>query len=397
MDWRDTPEQAAWRNEVREFVETELPSEFRELDSLGEDAYFQRPGSPLAGAFDRWRGALAGRGWIAAHWPKEYGGAGLGPLDQFILAQEFAEARAPQLGGSGVMMLGPTLITHGTEEQKQEHLPRILDGSVQWCQGYSEPGSGSDLASLQTRAVRDGDDFVVNGQKIWTSGAHLSDWMFLLTRTDPDAPKHRGITYMLLDMKTPGIEVRPLVNMGNEHGFNEVFFDDVRIPAANAVGDIDRGWYVGATTLDFERSMIGQATGQRQTVERYLGWLREHRTEMPATDYTAAHRQWAERWIEVAVATQLSYRTISMQAAGEIPNSEASIAKLFNSEMSQRIAATATKMLGLWGGVMDGDQAPLGATAAKSYIGSVASTIAGGTSEIQRGIIATRGLGLPRG
>jgi alkylation response protein AidB-like acyl-CoA dehydrogenase len=397
MDWRDTAEQAAWRNEVRGFVEAELPKEFRGVDSLGEDAFFRRPDSPLADAFDRWRDALAGRGWIASHWPKEYGGAGLSPIDQFILAQEFAEARAPQLGGSGVMMLGPTIITHGNKEQKQEHLPRILDGTAQWCQGYSEPGSGSDLASLQTRAVRDGDDFVVNGQKIWTSGAHLANWMFLLTRTDPDAPKHRGITYMLLDMRTPGITVRPLVNMGNQHGFNEVFFEDVRIPAANAVGETDRGWYVGATTLDFERSMIGQSTGQRQTVERYLGWLREHRADRPAIDYKAARRQWAERWIEVAVATQLSYRTISMQAAGEIPNSESSVAKLFNSELTQRIAGTAAKMLGMWGEVSDPDRAPLGAIAATSYISSVSSTIAGGTSEIQRGIVATRGLGLPRG
>jgi alkylation response protein AidB-like acyl-CoA dehydrogenase len=399
MDWKDTPEQAAWRNEVRTFLDQELPGEFKSADALGEDNYFRRrgDGGPLGDAFERWRQALAGRGWIAPHWPKEYGGAGLSPIEQFIMNQEFAEARAPQLGGSGVMMLGPTLITHGNEQQKKEHLPRILDGTVQWCQGYSEPGSGSDLASLQTRAVRDGDDFVLNGQKIWTSGAHTSDWMFLLARTDPDAPKHRGITYLLMDMKSPGVTVRPLVNMANQHHFNEVFFEDVRVPVANAVGEINRGWYVGATTLDFERSSIGQATGQRQNVERYLIWMKDHRAGIAPVDYEAARIQWADRWIEVATATQLSYRTISMQAKGLIPNSESSIAKLYNTELSQRIARTATKMLGMWGGIIDRNAAPLRGAAPMAYLATVPSTIAGGTSEIQRNIIATRGLGLPRG
>ena len=301
------------------------------------------------------------------------------------------------LGGAGVMMLGPTLVTHGTEEQKKEHLPRILDGTVEWCQGYSEPGSGSDLASLQTRAVRDGDDFVINGQKIWTSGAHMSDWMFVLTRTDPDAPKHRGITYLLMDMKSPGVTVRPLVNMAGAHHFNEVFFEDVRVPVANAVGDINRGWYIGATTLDFERSSIGQSTGQRQNVEKYLSWMREHKTQMAPTDHEAARTEWADRWIEVTTAMQLSYRTISMQAKGLIPNSESSIAKLYNTELSQRIARTATKMLGMWGGVTDRERAPLAGVAPMSYLSTVPSTIAGGTSEIMRNIVATRGLGMPRG
>ena len=399
MDWRDTPEQAQWRTEVRSFLKNELPEVFKTTDPNSEDNYFRRrgDGSAIGEGFETWRKSLATRGWIAPHWPKEYGGAGLSSLEQFIMNQEFAEAKAPMLGGSGVMMLGPTLITHGTEDQKKEHLPRILDGTVQWCQGYSEPGSGSDLASLQTRAVRDGDDFVINGQKIWTSGAHTSDWMFVLTRTDPDAPKHRGITYLLMDMKSAGVTVRPLVNMAGAHHFNEVFFEDVRVPVANAVGDINRGWYIGATTLDFERSSIGQSTGQRQNVEKYLSWMREHKAEMAPSDYEAARTQWADRWIEVTTAMQLSYRTISMQAKGLIPNSESSIAKLYNTELSQRIARTATKMLGMWGGVTDRERAPLAGVAPMSYLSTVPSTIAGGTSEIMRNIVATRGLGMPRG
>ena len=262
-------------------------------------------------------------------------------------------------------------------------------------QGYSEPGSGSDLASLQTRAVRDGDDFVVNGQKIWTSGAHQADWCFALTRSDPDAPKHRGITYLLIDMKTPGITVRPLVNMASQHHFNEVFFEDVRVPVSNVLGEVNRGWYVGTTTLDFERSSIGNSIGQRQSVERQLTWLRAHKAEIAPTDYESVRLQWADRWIEVQTATQLAYRVISMQAAGLIPNYESSIAKLYNTELSQRIGKSALKMLGMWGGIVD-RAAPLHGSVAVGYLGGVSATIAGGTSEIQRNIIATRGLGLPR-
>jgi len=388
MDFRDTEAQSNWRNEVRAVLERDLPAALR-----GRTFGFTRPEeSP---ALNQWRGAMASRGWIASAWPKEYGGAGLSPLDQFILNEEFAEAGAPALGGLGVMMLGPTLITHGTPEQKQEHLPRILRGEANWCQGYSEPGSGSDLASLQTRAVRDGDEFVLNGQKIWTSGAHEADWCFCLARTDPDAPKHRGITYFLVDMKTPGITVRPLVNMANQHHFNEVFFEDVRVPVRNVVGEINRGWYVGTTTLDFERSSIGSAVGARQSVERYLSWMRGNKAAFTGSESKAVAQQWVERWIEVGISTLLARRVISMQVNGQIPNSEASVAKLYSSELNQRIARTAVRMLGMWGTVID-ERAPFKGEVGVGYPDSVSATIAGGTSEIQRNIIATRGLGLPR-
>ena len=386
MDWHDNGQQAAWRARVREF----LGQKPRAL-SAG-DAFARPTPTPENEA---WRKALAAVGWIAPAWPKEYGGAGLTPVEQFILNEEFAEAGAPQFGGISTMMLGPTLITHGTEEQKRQHLPPILRGETFWCQGYSEPGSGSDLASLQTRAVRDGDDFVLNGQKIWTSEAHQADWMFCLARTNPEAPKHRGITYLLVDMRTPGITVRPLINMAGSHSFNEVFFEDVRVPLANVVGEVDRGWYVGTTTLDFERSSIGSAVGSRQQAERALVWLRGQQAHMAGSDYAAVRREWAERWIEVNISRHLAYRIISMQAAGEIPNAEASVAKLYSSELGQRIARTTLRMLGMWGAVAEG-RAPLGGMAAGSYLGSVSHTIAGGTSEIHRNIVATRGLGLPR-
>ena len=388
MDFRDSPAQAEWRVQVQDFLRDYCPQEIRGKFPMGRP----EEEKPL---WEAWRVALAERGWIAPAWPSAYGGAGMKPMDQFILSQEFAEAGAPRLGGLGLMMLGPTLIEHGTEEQKQEHIPGILSGEVEWCQGYSEPGSGSDLASLQTRAVRDGDDYVINGQKIWTSLAHRAHWMFMLARTDPDAPKHRGITYFLLDMKTPGITVRPLVNMTGGHDFNEVFFEDVRVPARNIMGEVNRGWYVGTTTLDFERSSIGTPIGLRQAVERNLNWLREHGDELPPTTYEAVRFEWAERFIEVQTATMLAYRIISMQDAGEIPNSESSIAKLFTTELSQRIARTASHMVGMWGDISD-EKAPLKGMPGVGYVNQVRETIAGGTSEIQRNIIATRGLGLPR-
>ena len=196
--------------------------------------------------------------------------------------EEFAQNRAPPVGGMGTSMVGPTIITHGTEDQKKEHLSRILAGEVQWCQGFSEPGSGSDLASLQTRAVSDGDDYVINGQKIWTSGAQYAHWMFMLARTDPDAPKHKGISYFLLDMKSPGVEVRPLTNLANQNMFNEVFFTDVRVPAKNIVGEVNRGWYVGTTTLDFERSQHRQR-GRAEAAARRAGEVREASTRTTAS------------------------------------------------------------------------------------------------------------------
>jgi len=393
LDFHDTPDQAKWRTEVRDFLKKEASSSLvAESQSTGEGGRAQ-----MGQAMREWRNRLAEKGWIAPAWPKEYGGAGLGVMEQFVMNEEFAEARVANVGGMGTSMIGPTLIIHGNDEQKKEHLSRILRGESRWCQGYSEPGAGSDLAALQTRAVRDGDDFVLNGQKIWTTGAHMSDWMFMLARTDPDAPKHRGITYFLMDMKSPGVTVRPLVNLAGGHIFNEVFFEDVRVPARNVVGEINRGWYIGTTTLDFERSSIGNAVGQRQTLEYYLRYIKEHRADGTVSKAESVRSEFADRWIEAATAKMLSYRVITIQAEGRVPNHEASIAKLFNSELSQRIARSAMKAVGTYGQLTDRDKAPMRGRAAERYMGTLSPTIAGGTSEVQRGIIATRGLGLPRG
>jgi alkylation response protein AidB-like acyl-CoA dehydrogenase len=389
MDFRDTAEEAAFRNEVRAVIVANLP------EGYGTPAYAVSEADEKT-FMDGWKQAMADRSWIAPHWPRQYGGAGLTMTEQFIFNEEMAQQRAPSsLGGSGVQMLGPTLMLYGTEEQKQQFLPPIAKGEIYWCQGYSEPGSGSDLASLQTRAVRDGDEYVINGQKIWTSRAHWSQWMFMLARTDPEAPKHRGISMFLLDMKTPGIHVQPLIDMSDDHYFNQVFFEDVRVPAKNMVGEENRGWYVGATLLDFERSGIGAAIELRNTVDDLVQLAKE--TSASAPGRTGMRYELAERAMEADVSRLISYRIVSMQRAGQVPNHEASMNKAFRSEVQQRLAQTGMKLLGLYGNLKPGSPwTRLRGKLVYAYLNTVAATIRGGTSEIQRNIIAQRGLGMPR-
>ena len=402
MDWSDTPEQAAFRSEVRTFVQSRLPERYRNAAMRHNWQHDRASDAPEEHeAAMTWTAALGERGWVAPHWPQEYGGAGLTSMEQFIFNQEMATAGAPNAASvHGIAMLGPTLIVHGTEEQRKEHLPKILSAEVVWCQGYSEPASGSDLASLQLRAVRDGDDFVLNGQKIWTSGAGTADWTFALARTDPEAAKHRGISFFVADLKTPGISVRPIIDMGGGDELNETFFEDVRVPASNLVGDENRGWYVGMTLLDFERSGISNAVGLQRNIKDLIEAAKGAERGKSRLDTTPTLRgQLADRFVEANVGYQFSLLIISMQTAGQVPNHEASVAKLFMSEREQTTARTGTQVFGLYANLWDPDdpRAPMRARHTRAYVQSIPSTIAGGTSEIQRNIIATRGLGLPRG
>ena len=401
VDFEDTRDEAAFRTEVRRFIAEHAPPNGGRGGQADDGEGAGRGGADAQARQrrDQWRDALVERGWIAPHWPKEYGGAGLSVREQFVLNEELAEAGTANVGGLGVMMLGPTLIIHGTEEQRQEHLSNLLAGKVVWCQGWSEPGAGSDLAAIQARAVRDGDEFVLNGQKIWTTSAHIADNMYMLARTDPDAPKHRGISFFMLDMKAPGVTVRPLAQMTGGSGFNEVFFEDVRVPAKNMVGEENRGWYVGATLTDFERSGVGSSVGTRRRLDELVRMARELPAEQSMLGSNNQLRlTFADCAIDADVALLFSYRIVTLQNRGMVPNYEASMSKLFSSEMGQRISALNIKLFGLYGNLMDRDreEAQRG-TAARGYLQAVASTIAGGTSEIQRNIIATRGLGLPRG
>ncbi|HJM89619.1 MAG TPA: acyl-CoA dehydrogenase family protein [Dehalococcoidia bacterium] len=396
MDWNDNDEQAAFRAEVQGVIQTKLPARYENGGDWEIDRVDER--EEVRQAANDWAAALSEKGWVAPAWPKEYGGAGLSPMEQFIFKAEMALANAPGVGGQGVSQLGPTLIVHGTEEQKAEHLPKILSGEVNWRQGYSEPGAGSDLASLQTRAVRDGDDFVINGQKIWTSGAHRADYLYALVRTDADAPKHRGISFMILDKNTPGLTVRPLIDMSWRHHFNETFFEDVRVPSKNLVGEENRGWYVGMTLLDFERSNITGAISSRRSINTLLDYLGSEEGEAKSNVTESVRGAIADRYIETEVMFNFSFRIISMQNANQIPNYEASTSKLFNSELSQSLALTGSRAFGLFSNIWRGDDhAPMNGRFIESYVQSVPATIAAGSSEVQRNIIATRGLGLPRG
>jgi alkylation response protein AidB-like acyl-CoA dehydrogenase len=404
MDFNDTPQEAAFRTEVRAFIETECEPGIRRRGfgamfggggwddiRMGTEEYRKRNGA--------WAKKLADKGWIAPAWPKEYGGAGMTVMQQFIFNQEMAVAGAPRGGnyGIGTGWAGPTIILYGSEDQKKKYLPGIVKGDDVWCQGFSEPGAGSDLASLQTRAVKDGDDYIVNGQKIWTSGAHVSKYMILLARTDPEAPKHKGISYFILDMRTPGIEVRPLVNMANNHDFNEVFFDNVRIPKDNLIGEENRGWYVGTTTLDFERSGIATSVSHGLQVRDLADFVRENAGEGFIAKNPEVRNEIADRAIEAEVEGMLCTQVISMQNRGLVPNKESSIAKLFSSELDIRIAGTAMKALGMYGQLKRGsERAAANGRVESAYLYATTSTVGGGTSEIQRNIIASRGLGLPR-
>jgi hypothetical protein len=391
MDFRFTDEQEEFRQEVRAFIEVYAPE--------GEASGGEEGGSRADHeAVLKWQQELAKRRWLTLAWPKEYGGLDASHWQQMLLKEEMALQGAPASTNMGTNWVGPALMLVGSDEQKTTHLGRIADAADEswWCTLYSEPGSGSDLASLQTRAVEDGDEFVVNGQKIWTSGAHNSDWGWLAARTDPDAPKHRGISMFVLDMRTPGISVRPLVNMANDHSFNEVYMEDVRVPKTNLVGEQNRGWYHLAVALDFERSSIAGFAGSRRLVEKHVALAKERPEWVQRNPQVRARL--GERLTEIEVGTQLAYRIVHMQTTGVIPNHEASAAKLFSSELSQRIAATGMSLLGLHGQLTEDEQAvPFEGAVGQSYVRSVSATIAGGTSEVQRNVIATRGLGLPRG
>lgn len=391
MEFKFTAEDEAFRRELRAFMKAELPETWEGAGRYPED--------------DDWdlnrviRRKMAEKGWLTMHWPEEYGGQNASPVKSAIYNEEIAYMRAPGRDIFGVRMLGPTLMIHGSEEQKRTHLTPVAKGEVQWCQGYSEPESGSDLASLSTRAIRDGDDLVINGAKVWTTMAHRADWIMLLARTDPDAPKHRGISFVLVDMKSPGVSVRPIINMAGGHEFNQVTFDNVRVPRANVVGEEDRGWYVAVTLLDFERSGIDYSASAR----RLLDDTREFATETKRNGQPLMEIPWvrslmADRYIDCEVARLMAYNVAYMQSQDLIPTKEASMSKVFGSETVQRVTEASLDILGMYGTLSREEKwAPLKGRVQEHWMNAFAGTIAAGTSEIQRNIIAGRGLGLPRG
>lgn len=391
MDFRFTEEEEGFRREVRQFLNQELPPGWLGLGEMEEADSWE-----FTKAMAR---KLAARNWLGLAWPREYGGQARSITEQIVFGEEMSYRGAPGVDIFGISMLGPTLMVWGSEEQKKEHLPPIIRGEIFWCQGYSEPGAGSDLASLQTRAVDEGDYFVVNGQKVWSSNAHNADRIFFLARTDPQAPKHKGISFFLADKKTPGITVRPLINAANLHSFNEVYFDDFRVPKKNLVGPLNQGWYVGATLLNFERSGISNTASARRFLEYLMDYARKTKRDgRPLARDPHLRARLADRAIEIEVSRMLAYRIGWMQSQGQVPIAEASAGKVFGTEMNQRLAGTAMELLGLQGLLLGSSKgAWLKGRVPLFYINCLGMKIAGGTSEIQRNIIAQRGLGLPRG
>ena len=389
MDFHDSSDYAAFRQELRDFLAAELPEADWNMRNDRDHI------SPEAATFtDQFRKKLAQRGWLTMGWPKEFGGAGATYMAQTIYMEEMSAAGAPGAYDQGVWLAAPALMTQGTQAQQDRWMTGIRNADMRWCQMFSEPEAGSDLASLQTRAVRDGDEYIVNGQKIWTSGATEADWGIMLARTDADAPKHRGISYFLLDMKLPGVTVRPLVNMMGSHHFCEVFLDDVRVPADCLIGEENRGWYIATTTLDQERSSINRIVMTRSTLYALVDFVREQ----PALrDRTEIRHELASRAIDFELGRWLCYRVAEMQSQGQVPNYEASISKVFGTELQRQMGITGMRVAGMAGQIEPPSKwAPLKGQLERWAMAAPSYTIAGGTSEVNRNIIATRGLGLPR-
>jgi alkylation response protein AidB-like acyl-CoA dehydrogenase len=390
MDLRATPAEAALRDEVRDWLRANLPWEYGKglpprFDDLSAEVAFGRA----------WQAKLASGRLVGVAWPKEYGGRGGGPVEHYIVTEELARARAPELVGRiGVNLVGPTLLAHGTAEQKARWLAHILDASEIWCQLFSEPGAGSDLTSLTTRATKVDGGFVVNGQKVWTSYAQFADWGWCLARTDPDVAKSKGISALVIDMHAPGVEVRPLRQITDEAEFNEVFFSDVFVPDDRLVGPLNEGWRVANSTLTHERGVNPrQLVAHAQLLDEL--WRLGH--ENDALDDPRLAGRLAQAFVEVRIFQLHNWRSISRTAKGAEPGAVGSINKLWWSEMSKRLHDTAMAVVGpaqpLWRGA-EGN--PGDGAWQRSWLYYQASSIWAGTNEIQRNVIGERTLGLPR-
>ena len=385
MDFAPTPEMTAIRGEIREVLAEVLPTGWQGSGFLPMDVVPEH--YELARDLDR---RLAERRLLAPAWPEAYGGRGLTPYEQFALYEELGHALAPRMTTISVDLVGPVIILYGSDEQKRHHLPAIANEAVIWCQGFSEPGAGSDLTSLQTRAQRQGDRYIVNGHKIWTSMAHRASWMILLARTGEADSRARGLSLFLLPTGAPGIDIRPIHDAFGEHALNEVFFTDVAVPVEDRIGEENEGWRYATTLLQYER-------GDALFVGQFRRLLDDLRAGVRAGS-PRARSLLAQHEIDWQVGRTLTLLVVSMQANGLHPDREASQTKLFVSEAYQRLGATAQRLAGMYGNLTHREpRAPLGGRIEQGVISSTTATLIAGTSEIQRTIIATRGLGLPRG
>ena len=411
MDLTYTPEAEAIRVEIRAWLRHNLPAGWCEAHEAG--GTFDMPPLERTAFNEGWPAKLYGGGWICATWPKEYGGKGLSTMEGVVLAEEFARVKAPlRADFFGDTLVGPTILQWGTEEQKQDFLPRILNGSMRWCQGFSEPNSGSDLASLKTSAVLDGDEWIINGQKVWTTGGHHADYCFLLTRTDPDSPKHKGISYLLVPMHQPGVEVRGITQPDGTAEFCEVFFTDARCPKDNVVGGVNNGWKVANSTLAFERGMSA-TTGYRRFEEEYKLMLAAAQ-ENGAIHEPTIRQRLMEFYTKITILRVNGLRSLSTALAGQKDPGIAALGvsnKMFWSEMHKAamelaldIHGAASMLVdtgsaaGSWPGTARERRRPGYPVSAmmSAFFFSRSETIWGGTSQIQRNIVGERVLGLPK-
>jgi len=395
MDFKFAEDEEAFRREVREWLEQEIPQRWIEL---GPGIWEETEESwALAREFQR---KLGQKGWLAPAYPKEYGGLELSHMKRLILAEELAYSRAPLSIEVEVTVnwVGPSIMLFGTEKQKRDYATGLTKGDIIFCLGYSEPNAGSDLASLQTRAVEVGDEYVINGQKTWCSYGHLADYCWLAARTDPDASRHEGISIFIVDMKTPGITVRPLINILGRHSFNEVFFDDVRIPKENLVGQKNKGWYQLMIALDFERSSVGYAAGNQRIIEELIKYVKEAtRNGAPLANHLLIKNELAQLVVENEVARMMAYRLAWMFSKGLHPSYESSMSMVFISEVMRHTANVGLRILGHYGELdRDSKWAVMNARIMRMCLSSLSIGVGGGSNEIQRNIIAVRGLGLPR-
>jgi len=401
MDLTLKPEEAKFQRQVRRWLKRNVPRRNRHADPA-------EYGDPKRIAeLKVWQRKLYEAGYIAMSWPRELGGRSDASDDrralvmkQTIVDEEMLKAHAPSvIGMMGVQMLGPTLMQFGSDAQRKRFLPKILTADEIWCQGYSEPGSGSDLASLRTRAELVGDFFVVNGQKVWTSNAQFADWMFCLVRTDPDAPKHKGISYVLIDMKSPGITIRPLVQMTGDKGFNEVFFEDVKVPRENLVGELHQGWQVANATLAHERNMLGSTTRTQQMFDGLMHIAKTRRRNgKPISRDPVVRQKLADLAIRVESMKYHSYRQLTDLLRGRSRGIGASVTKLVTTELNHAICAQTIELLGDYGVLDRKSKYVIGRGIwPYEFMFTLGLIIGGGTSQIQKNIIAERGLGMPKG
>ncbi|WP_442114134.1 acyl-CoA dehydrogenase family protein [Pseudomonas sp. NUPR-001] len=391
MDIDFTPHELAFREEVRGFLRDHLPAEFAQRIQQGKR---------LSKAHQiEWMRILNKQGWLAPGWPEEYGGTGWNAVQKHLFEEECNAHGAPRVVAFGVKMVAPVLIKFGTAEQKQRFLPRILSSEDWWCQGYSEPGAGSDLAALKTRAVRDGEHYVVNGQKIWTTLAHFADWMFCLVRTDSEAQQQRGISFLLIDMKTPGITIRPIITLDGEHEVNEVFFDNVRVPVENLVGRENEGWTCAKYLLTHERTSIGGIAQSKALLQRLKYIATEQvRDGRPLIEDTLFRAQIAEVEMQLMAAEMSNLRTLAAARDGGAPGAESSILKIKGTEIRQAITYLISKAVGPYAMPFIEDElgysdeallyTEYSSTATYQYLDARKASIYGGSNEIQKNIIA---------